>query len=78
MQNVVEIIVLFVFLPTITSKYVYQLSEKTSFLSCFDIFGLIDLHFQGFRCFYILCLLELWGLQVIKLEKSSNKFRYCE
>ena len=32
-QNVVDILILFVFFPTITSKYVYQLSEKTLVLS---------------------------------------------
>ena len=61
-QNV-EIIILFVFSPTITSKYVYQLSEETLFLSVFDFSGLEDPHFQEIR--YFLCLLELWGLLFI-------------
>ena len=39
-QNAAEIIVLFVFFPTLTSKYVYQLLEKTLFLSVFDFLGL--------------------------------------
>ena len=45
-QNVVEII-LFVFSPTITSKYAYKLSEKTLFLSVFDLLGLRDPHFSA-------------------------------
>ena len=39
MQNVVDII-LIVFFPTITSKYVYQLSEKALFLSVSDFLAL--------------------------------------
>ena len=74
MQNVVEIIILVVFFPNITSKYVYQLSEKTLFLSVFDFLGLGDPHFQEIR--YFLCTLELWGLLLIKFGKSSNKCCY--
>ena len=44
-QNAVEIIILVVFFPTITSKYLYHLSKKTSFIS-FDIIGLRDPHFH--------------------------------
>ena len=45
-QNVGEIIILFVFFPTIASKYVYQLSENTLFSSVFFYFlGLRDPHF---------------------------------
>ena len=69
-HNVVEIIILFAFFPTITSKYVYQLSEKTLFL------GLEDPHFQEIR--YFLCLLELWGLPFTEFGKSCNKHRYRE
>ena len=54
MQSIVEIIILFVFFPTITSKYFYQLSEKTLFLSVLTFLGLRDLHFQEIR--YFLCL----------------------
>ena len=66
-QNV-EIIILLVFVSTITSKYVYQLSEKTLFLSVFDFLGLRDPQFQEIRYF---CLLEPWGLLFIKFGKSS-------
>ena len=51
-QNVAEIIILFVlFFPNITSKYVYQPSEKTLFLSVFYCFGVRDPHFQEIRFF---------------------------
>ena len=46
MQDVTEIIILLVFFFTITSKYVYQLSENTFFLSVFDFLGLTDPYFQ--------------------------------
>ena len=49
---------MFVFFPTITSKYVYQLLEKTLFLSVFDILGLRNPHFQEivYLCvFKIIC-----------------------
>ena len=59
MQNVVEIIILIVFFPTIISKYIDQLSGKTLFLSVFDLLRLRDPHFQEIS--YFLCLLELWG-----------------
>ena len=76
-QNVVEVINLFVlFFPNITSKYVYQLSAKTLFLSVFGFLGLKDPHFQKIR--YFLCLLELRIFLVIKFGKSSNKLRYRE
>ena len=62
------------FFLTITSKYVYQLSEKTFFLSVFDFLGLI---FKRLDIF--LCLLELlWGLLFIKFGKSSDKRCYRE
>ena len=53
MQSVVEVIVLFFLFPTITSKYVYQLSEKIPFLSVFEFLGLRDPHFQELRCFCV-------------------------
>ena len=53
MQNVVKIIILFVFFPTITSNYVYQLSEKTLFLSVFDFLNLRDPHFEEITCFFV-------------------------
>ena len=74
-QNVVEIIILFVFFPTITSKYLHQLSEKTLFyLSAltFQAFNR-DPHFQKNEIF--LCFLEPWGLLLIKFRKSSNDRR---
>ena len=49
MQNVVEIIILFVFFPTIASEYVYQVLEKTLFSSVFYFFGLRDPHFPESR-----------------------------
>ena len=51
-QNVVEIIILFVFSPIITSEYVYQISDirKTLFLSVFGFLGLRDPHFQDIFC----------------------------
>ena len=39
--------------PTITSKYVYQLSGKTLLLSVFGFLGLRYPHFQEFRCFLV-------------------------
>ena len=75
MQNVVGVIILS-FFPTLITKYIYQLSEKTLFLSVFDFLGLRDLHFQEIR--YFLCLSDLWGLLVIKFGKYSNKHRYRE
>ena len=63
MQKIVEIIILYVFFPAITSKYVYRLSEKPSFIS-FEFLGLRDPHFQ--ETGYFLCLLELWNLLFIK------------
>ena len=45
------VIVLEPFFPTITSKYIYQLSEKTLILSVFDFLGLRDPHFQEIRFF---------------------------
>ena len=53
MKIAVNIIILFVFFPTMTSKYVYQLSEKTFFLSVFDLLGLIDSHFQEVRYIFV-------------------------
>ena len=72
-QNVVEsiILILFVFFPTIISKYVYQLSEKTLILLVFDFLGLKDPHLK--KIIYFLCLLEPWGLLFIKFGKSYNK-----
>ena len=58
MQNVVEIIILFVLFSAITSKYVYRLSEKTLFSSVLGFLGLRDRHFQKV-CYFFLCLLEL-------------------
>ena len=37
------------FFPTITSKYVYQLSEKTHFLSVFNFLGLRPLEILIFK-----------------------------
>ena len=65
-QNVVEIIILFVFFPTITSKYVQKLSVKILFLSVFDFLGLRGPHFKKLDIF--MCSLELWGFLIIKLE----------
>ena len=49
-QNVVEIIILFVFFAAIASKYVYQLLEKTLFSSVFFyLLGLRDPHFPEIR-----------------------------
>ena len=53
-KNVGEII-LFVFFPSRTSKYVYQLSVKTLFLSVFDFLGLRDPYFQEIRYFFCVC-----------------------
>ena len=68
-QNVTEFII--VFITTITSKYVYQLSEKTPFYQTLETLILKKLA-------NFLCLLELWGLLFIKFEKSSNERRYGE
>ena len=65
--NVAEIIILFVFFPTITSKYVYQLSEKTFLLSVFDFSGLRDPHFQEIRYFVF-----VGTLGVFSLSNSEN------
>ena len=51
-ENVVEFIILFVFFPTMTLKYICQLSE-TLFLSVFDFLSLSDPHFQEIRCFFV-------------------------
>ena len=75
MQNLVEIIILFVFFPTITSKYVDQLSEKILFSSVFDFLSLRNSHFQEIGHFFVR-LLELTGL--LKFGKSSNECRYRE
>ena len=48
-QNIVEIISLFAFFRTITSKYIYRLSEKTLYLSVFDFLSLRDPHFQEIK-----------------------------
>ena len=45
-QNVVEIVILFVFFPATASKYVYQLLEKTLFSSVFYFYALETLIFQ--------------------------------
>ena len=45
-QNVVQIIILFVFFSAIASKYVCQVLEKTLFSSVFYFLGLRDPHFQ--------------------------------
>ena len=79
----VEIIVLFVFFTTITSKYVYQLSEKTLFLSVFDFLGLRQsletLIFKILDTFvFVQRFLELWDLLFIKFGKSSITRRYHE
>ena len=50
-QNVVEIIILFAFFPTMASKYVYQLSENTLFLSVLDILRLRD--FQEIKISFV-------------------------
>ena len=65
-QNVVEIIILFVLSRAITSKYVYHLSEKILFLSVFDFSGLRDPHFQE-KLDIFLCLLELCGFLIWKI-----------
>ena len=52
MQKIVEIIILYVFFPAITSKYVYRLSEKPSFIS-FEFLGLRDPHFQETGYFFV-------------------------
>ena len=54
-QNIVKIIILFLFFPTLSSKYVYQLSEKI-FLSVLDFLGLRNPHFQELKWFS--CLLD--------------------
>ena len=63
-QNVVEIIILFLLFSyhNLKIKYVHQLSGKTV-LSVFDLLGLRDLIFKKLD---FLCLLELWGLLFIK------------
>ena len=76
MQNVVEIIILFVLFPTLSSKYVWQLSEKTSFYQLlYQLMCLGGRHFQEIR---FLRLLELWGLLFIKFGKFSNEHRFHE
>ena len=45
-QNVVKSSFCLSFFPTITSKYLYQLPEKTLFLSGFDFLGVRDTDFQ--------------------------------
>ena len=50
-QNVVEIVILFVFFLTIASKYNDQLSENTIFSSVFYFLGLRDPPFQKIRYF---------------------------
>ena len=54
-------------------KYIYQVSEKTLFLSTFDFLGFKDSRFQEIKSDTFLCFLELWGLLFITLGKSSNK-----
>ena len=66
MQNVIKIIILLVFFPTITSKYVYQLSGKTLFFISFDFLGFRNPHFQEIR--YFLCLLELGVFSLSNFE----------
>ena len=51
MKNVVEIIILFVFFPTITPEFVYQLPGKTLSLSVFGLLCFRDPHFQEIRMF---------------------------
>ena len=65
-QNFAEIATLLSFFPTITSKYVSQLSEKTLSLSVFDFLDFND------------SLLELWGLLFMKFRKSFDKHRFCK
>ena len=50
-QDVVEIVILFVFFPATVSKYVYQLLEKTLFSSVFYFLCLGDPHFPEIRFF---------------------------
>ena len=72
-KSVLEIIILFVlFLPS-PLKYIYQVSEKTLFLSAFHFLGLEDSRFQEIRSDTFSCFLELWGLLFITFGKSSNK-----
>ena len=52
-QNLIEIIILFVFFPHNNPKYVYQLSEKTLFLSVFDFLGLRDLNLKNIDIFCV-------------------------
>ena len=54
----------------IISKYIYQLSEKTLFLSVFDFLGFRDFIFKKLD---LLCLFEFCGLLFIKFGKSLNK-----
>ena len=75
MENVVEIVILFVCFSYHSLKiHLRQLSEKALFPSVFYFLGLRDTHFPEIRFF---CLLELWGIPFIKSGKS-NKLCYCQ
>ena len=52
-QNVVKIIILSVFFPSIPPKYVCQLSENSLFLSVFDFLGPRDPHFREIRYSFV-------------------------
>ena len=76
-QNVVEIIILFVLFSYHNLKIrlsVFRKDRIYSFL--FYFLGLRDPHYQEIRCF--LCWLEIWGRPFIKFGKSSNERRYRE
>ena len=61
-ENVVEIIILFRFFPIITSKYVYQLSEKTLFLSVFWLFRPLRPSFSRNKILFVLFITEGFSL----------------
>ena len=75
-QNVNDIIILLVFFPTMTYKYIYHLSERPSFFQDLSFQALETHIFEKLNIF--LCLLDLWGFLVIKFGKFPNERRYRE
>ena len=69
MKNLVEIIILFVFFPTInpTKNTFISYQKSVSFLSVFDFLGLTDPHFQELDFF---CVCQNYG--VISLLNLKN------
>ena len=77
-QNIVEIIILYVFFSCYNLKYVYGLSyQKRPSLSVYDFLDIIEPHFQEIR--YLFLFVRSGGSSLyLKFEKSSNKRPYRE